>query len=137
MPAVPIYANVTIPSASGYNHTMQTMIGAAAQATVQTSGGTLAWNNPSQWQNAAYQSVSIAPSKSNLVVTGDAEFSGDITIGGMSLKDFMQKIEQRLAILVPDPVKLRHYEALQRAYEEYKILEALCANPPANTDDPA
>ena len=138
MPVHPSYANVTIPAASGYNHIMQTMIGgAAAQATVQTSSGAMNWNNPGQWQNAAYPSVSIPSANSNLIVKGDAEFSGDIIVGGMSLKDFMQKIEQRLVILIPDPAKLRHYEALQQAYKEYKILEALCADPPADTDDPA
>jgi hypothetical protein len=51
---------------------------------------------------------------------------GDLKIGDMSLKDFMQKMEQRLAILVPDPEKLEKFEALKKAYEHYKTMESLC-----------
>jgi hypothetical protein len=34
-------------------------------------------------------------------------------------------IEERLTILVPDPEKLEKYEALKRAYDDYKLLEKL------------
>jgi hypothetical protein len=50
----------------------------------------------------------------------------DITIDGKSLKNFMDKMEERLAILVPDPAKLEKFEALKRAYENYKLIEKLC-----------
>jgi len=53
----------------------------------------------------------------------------DILIKGRSLKEFMEKMEERLAILVPDPAKLEHFEALKRAYDHYKTLEALCEIP--------
>ena len=51
---------------------------------------------------------------------------GDIKIGDKSLKEFMLKMEERLAILVPDPKKLEKFEALKRAYENYKLMEKLC-----------
>lgn len=51
---------------------------------------------------------------------------GDIKLGGRSLKDFMTKMEERLAILVPDPKKLEKFEALKKAYEHYKTMERLC-----------
>ena len=35
-------------------------------------------------------------------------------------------MEQRLSILVPDPEKLEKFEALKKAYEHYKTMEALC-----------
>ena len=54
---------------------------------------------------------------------------GDMTINGKSLKDFMEKVEQRLAILTPDIEKLEHFQALREAYEHYKTLEALCIMP--------
>jgi hypothetical protein len=63
---------------------------------------------------------------------GQLELDGenaDILINGRSLKEFMEKMEERLAILVPDPAKLEHFEALKRAYEHYKTLEALCELP--------
>ena len=53
----------------------------------------------------------------------------DILIKGRSLKEFMEKMESRLAILVPDPAKLEHFESLKRAYDHYKTLEALCELP--------
>jgi hypothetical protein len=51
---------------------------------------------------------------------------GDIKLGNVSLKDFITKMEQRLAILVPDPEKLEKFEALKKAYEHYKTMESLC-----------
>lgn len=74
-------------------------------------------------------------SKANgLQVTGDSEFSGDVKIKGVSIVDAIEKINQRLAILVPDPAKLEHFEALRKAYENYKILENLCQLPVAEPD---
>lgn len=50
----------------------------------------------------------------------------DIKIGNKSLKEFMLKMEERMAILVPDPNKLEKFAALKKAYENYKLLEKLC-----------
>lgn len=63
---------------------------------------------------------------SGLKVTGDAEFEGDIKVKGKSLNEFMETLEKRLAILQPDPKKLEKFQALQKAYNHYKMLEALC-----------
>jgi hypothetical protein len=52
--------------------------------------------------------------------------NGDIKIGNVSLKAFIEKMEQRLAILVPDPKRLEKFEALKKAYEHYKTMESLC-----------
>jgi hypothetical protein len=41
----------------------------------------------------------------------------------------MEAMSKRLAILVPDPDKLEHFEALKKAYDHYKLLEALCEIP--------
>jgi hypothetical protein len=61
-----------------------------------------------------------------LHVTSDAEFDGDITVKGKSLSKWMETVEKRLAILQPNPKKLKKFEALQKAYDHYKLLEALC-----------
>lgn len=50
----------------------------------------------------------------------------DIKIGNKSLKDTLEKMEERLAILTPDPEKLKRFEALKKAYEHYKLMEKLC-----------
>lgn len=62
----------------------------------------------------------------SISVKGDASFDGDITWKGRNLGEMLEKIESRLAILTPDPKKLEHFEALKRAYENYKTLERLC-----------
>lgn len=62
-------------------------------------------------------------------VKGDANFEGDIKWKGKSLDQLVKGIEDRLAILIPDPEKLEHFEALKKAYEHYKTLEALCSVP--------
>lgn len=61
-----------------------------------------------------------------LQVQGDAEFKGKVKINGQDLAETLQAIQDRLAILIPDPKLLDKYEALQQAYEHYKTLEALC-----------
>jgi len=60
------------------------------------------------------------------VVANTVEVKEDITINGKSLTARLEAIEHRLSILNPDPEKLAKYEALQKAYERYQIVEALC-----------
>ncbi len=60
-----------------------------------------------------------------LEVKGDANFEGDIKFKGRSLEELFSKIEDRLAILQPDPAKLEKYEALRKAYDHYKLMEKL------------
>jgi hypothetical protein len=68
----------------------------------------------------------LTANQSTLQVSGDAEFSGRVTIDGQDLAKTLESIQNRLAILVPDPKLLDKYEALKQAYEHYKLLEALC-----------
>ena len=63
------------------------------------------------------------------------EAGTDIKLGGKSLKEFMNKMEERLAILVPDPKKLEKFEALKKAYEHYKTMEALCFDEPKEDEE--
>jgi hypothetical protein len=125
------YSNVnsiTLPSPS----TTFTYGGSGA-----TVGGITTINNisnNSQWTTGttgyAYNTT-ISPSTVNISTTGIEMAAGtDITVGGQSLKEFMKKMEQRLAILVPDPKKLEKFEALKKAYEHYKTMESLCFDEP-------
>ena len=68
-------------------------------------------------------------SAQGLHVNGDAEFDGDVKIKGVSIAKALDDINKRLAILVPDPAKLEHFAALKKAYDHYKLLEALCELP--------
>jgi hypothetical protein len=71
---------------------------------------------------------------STLKVSGNAEFDEDVTIKGVSILKQIEKINERLAILVPDPAKLEHFAALKKAYEHYKTMEALCELPTKDSD---
>lgn len=82
--------------------------------------------------NYTFSNITSSSAKNGLHVTADAEFDGDVKIKGVSITDAIEKINKRLAILVPDPAKLEHFEALKRAYENYKTLEALCELPEDN-----
>jgi len=68
---------------------------------------------------------SLGPLTYNNNITMSVE--ADVIIGTRSLKTFMEKVEDRLAILQPDPEKLEKFAALKAAYEHYKLLEALCS----------
>lgn len=114
------YGNVVLSGSSGsgiYQITGQTTFanptyssGSAGVLTVN-GGGT----NSMGWTNTP-----------GIKVKGDADFEGNVIINGQNLAKTLETINQRLAILVPDPKLLEKYEALQQAYQHYKTLEALC-----------
>ena len=79
--------------------------------------------------NISHPWTTISASSPSMHVKGDAEFDGTVKINGQDLGKFIETISKRLAILVPDPAKLEHFEALKKAYNHYKTLEALCEVP--------
>lgn len=114
---------ITLPSSSTFSY------GGA------TVGGITSINNiNSSWHTGTTgytYNINPAPSTVNISNTGIEMAAGtDITVDGKSLKEFMKKMEQRLAILVPDPKKLEKFEALKKAYEHYKTMESLCFDQP-------
>lgn len=116
---------ITLPS----SNTTFTYYGGA------TVGGITTINNinaNSQWTTGTNGYVSNNPSTAvNISNTGiDMAAGTDIKVDGKSLKEFMNKMEERLAILVPDPKKLEQFAALKKAYEHYKLMEKLCQEPP-------
>ena len=100
-----------------------TYSGAGLYQVTGTGGYTLATGNSNGTWASVVNTGTTTPS---IQVKGDAEFEGNVTINGANLAETLQRIQDRLAILVPDPKLLDKYEALQQAYEHYKILEALC-----------
>jgi hypothetical protein len=78
------------------------------------------------WTTTAPYITTGIGSTPGIKVTGDAEFDGNVKIKGKDLVAFMETLEKRLAILQPDPKKLEKFEALKKAYNHYKMLEALC-----------
>ena len=93
--------------------------GGGSSGLYNTTGPTYSWNTLNQ------------PNKVHITGAGiEMDEDADITIGGRSMRKILEGIEQRLSILVPDPKKLEHYEALRQAYEHYRTLEALCSEVP-------
>jgi hypothetical protein len=114
------------------------IFGNSSASTISTAASSGSYNftsNPSYTFSTSGAGSSYITNNTNnispgtLQVKGDAEFDGDIKIKGKSLEKLLNSIEDRLSILIPDPAKLEHYEALQKAYQHYKMLEALCATP--------
>lgn len=62
------------------------------------------------------------PNSAKLTLNGN---DADIVVNGRSLMKSMDAIQERLKILEPKPELLEKYQALQAAYEHYKLLEAL------------
>ncbi len=59
-----------------------------------------------------------------LEVKGDADFDGEVTIKGKSLNGMLEKIEERLAILHPNPELEDKWDELKELGKRYKELEA-------------
>ena len=59
----------------------------------------------------------------SLSVKGNADFDGEVTIKGKSLFDMFEKIEERLAILHPNPELEDRWDELKELAKRYKELE--------------
>lgn len=114
----------TAPTTSTYTAN----VGAAGLAgnSPITSSVTIPSGSSNQWVTTNSITGNGNLTGSGLHVTSDAEFEGNIKWKGKDLGKMLETIEKRLSILVPDPKKLEKYEALQKAYNHYKLLEALC-----------
>ena len=58
-----------------------------------------------------------------LKVNGNADFEGEVTIKGKSLSEMLEKIEERLAILHPNPELEDKWDELKELSKRYKELE--------------
>lgn len=70
----------------------------------------------------SYSYTNSFPEQTKIKIDGE---DADVVINGKSMKTFMEKMEERLAILQPDPAKLEKFEALRKAYENYKLIEKM------------
>ena len=135
---------ITITGADySYNYTNMSSAGISTVGTIGSSTITLpstaytigsnsnyAFNTTAGYNGTTWTNTAASPTVN---ITGDGidmAAGTDIKIDGKSLKEFISKMEDRLAILVPDPAKLEKFEALKRAYEHYKTMESLCFDEP-------
>ena len=94
------WANIT-PSASTLS-----VFGGSSTSTDYT------WNN-----------VGITAIQSTLKVSGDADFDGDIRIKGQSISETINKINERLNILVPNEKLEKNWSELAELRMRYVELE--------------
>jgi len=80
-----------------------------------TSTGTGHYN----WNNVTTTSPSVNISSDGI----DMAPGTDITVGGKSLKEFMNKMEERLAILHPNPALEDRWEQLKELRRQYVEME--------------
>ena len=118
-PSTMMTGSITLPSTTISNGGY-TIGSAGSSGQFYTSTGTGHYN----WNTTTSPSVNISSDGIDMAA------GTDIKVDGKSLKEFMSKMEERLAILVPDPKKLEQFAALKKAYEHYKLMESLCQEPP-------
>lgn len=98
-----------------------------ASGQVYTTNGTcgLSWGNLNG-TTTSWGTITADPSlKGNsLSVKGDADFEGEVTIKGKKLSDMFEKIEERLAILHPNPELEEKWDNLRALRNAYLELEA-------------
>lgn len=97
-----------------------------ASGTIPTSNGTgsINWTTPYTINTSFNDVITIHDGKNSLQVKGDAEFLGDLKLQGKSLKDSLDKIEEKLAILHPNEELEEKWEQLRGLRKMYMELEA-------------
>lgn len=109
--AYPLAGNITIRMPQGVNG----VTGASGTSYTQGTGLTYStvaggnWTNAAAWNNPNPK-VNITDS--------------DIVLDGRSLRDFMEEVGDRLAILVPNPELEKDFEQLKNLKDQYETLEA-------------
>ena len=106
------YSNVTI--GAGTTASTISITGAGGGSVLMANGTGTTWAN-----NNTSSKISA---KGQLHLDGE---DADIVMNGVSLKDILNGITDRLSILQPKPELLEKYANLREAYEHYKTLEAL------------
>ena len=126
-----------------YDSTLNTISGPAPSPTYtvtaidNTSSGSLYWGlngtsaNPGQvltsnGTNTSWANITLAEPDikgATLKVNGNADFDGEVTIKGKNLTEMLEKIEERLAILHPNPKLEDKWDELKELGKRYKELE--------------
>ena len=94
-----------------------------------TTSNTITWG-PTSVNTAPWVTLGDSSTPSSLSVKGDAKFEhdveilGDLKIKNKSLKESLENIEERLAILRPNEELEERWEDLRRLRKEYIAIEA-------------
>jgi hypothetical protein len=112
----PVYTtDTTVSNGAGLYWGMNGTSGSSGQ--VYTTNGT----NPG-WGNITLAEPAL--NGATLSVKGNADFEGEVTIKGKNLTEMLEKIDERLAILHPNPELEDKWDELKELGKRYKELEA-------------
>ena len=116
MSTVTVNTSAQYPGLSG-GYTIGGLNGATGSNTVWTTNttgaGTYRLNDP----------AAVLSASGRMELKGDG---ADLTINGKSLKGWMEKVEERLNILTPNPELEKEWDELRRLGERYRKLEKKC-----------
>ncbi len=127
---------ITLDTSSSYPHYNTLGMGGVTSTGSITVPHTISTSGTSGYMyttgtGTSWAAPNTAANHGSLKVSGDADFDGDVTIKGHSIVKLLEKVEDRLAILMdPDPAKLEKFQALKKAYDNYKLMEKLCQETP-------
>lgn len=134
---LPGISNVVASGSSYYNFNYGAITGSAGANGPSGPTGSITYNNPIT-HNYNVGNYSVSPGSlpyisikddyantntKSLLVNGDAEFKGDVTINGKKLSDTLENIEKRLAILHPNIELEQNWEELRELGNRYRDLE--------------
>ena len=111
---------ITVTSGSYMSTMLSTAVGHHGQTLSVASGGV----GGLTWANTGTVGIASHSSPGTLNVQGDAQFEGEITMKGVKLSETLAKIEERLAILHPNPKLEDKWDELKELGKRYKELEA-------------
>lgn len=97
--------------------------GLGASTSVMITGGGGGGGSGAYIMNNSGWNTASTNIQSTLKVSGDAVFDGDITVKGRSVFETLEKIEERLAILVPNVRLEQDWKELQDLRMQYLELE--------------
>jgi len=129
---------ITLDTSSSYPHYNTLGMGGVTSTgsitvphTISTSGTGGFVYSTGAGTGTSWTAPNTAANHGSLKVSGDADFDGDVTIKGRNITKMLEKIEDRLAILMdPDPTRLEKFQALKKAYDNYKLMDKLCQEIP-------
>jgi hypothetical protein len=107
--AVPTYST-TYP-ATGTNYANVSIAGSGAGLTYTTATGIGNWAT-----NVTIDTYYTKKPKVNIT-------DSDLVIDGLSLRDFMHSVNERMAIMVPNPKLEKEFEELKELADRYRELE--------------
>ena len=123
------YSNIAITGGSGYTLSS----GTASNATWTTTGTGTGAIGPQVYtispNTVSYGDLSIVGGGLYTQSSGKMSLKGenaDIDINGKSMLQWMQKVEERLNILTPNPELEKEWDDLRRLGERYRKLEKKC-----------